>query len=1042
MNMEKSTPSPFFFFLNRFLSGRVKRKSFLAIIFLSFQLLAVSSFAQYAKLLDFGAKGKYPDGSLISDGTFLYGMTSSGGASSYGTIFKIKPDGTGFSKLLDFDGTNNGSYPYGSLFSDGTFLYGMTEAGGANNLGTIFKIKPDGTGYVKLFDFDGTANGSNPDGSLISDGTFLYGMTGSGGLSDYGTIFKIKTDGTGFTKLHDFDFNDGINPYGSLILEGGFLYGMTSAGGLDASGGTIFKIKPDGTGFLKLLDVGGSFGANPKSSLVSDGTFFYGMTSKGGSSNLGSLFKIKPDGTGATKILDFTGLVNGSNPSSDLFFDGTFLYGLTNSGGANDFGTIFKIKTDGTGYISLLDLDAAPNGSYPYGSVISDGTFLYGLMDSGGTSDFGTVFKIKKDGSGFVKLLDFDVTGTGPTGSLVSDGTFLYGMTSNGGERNRGTLFKILPDGTSYSKLYDFLGFEFLDGSYPLGSLFFDGTFLYGMTSLGGANNFGTIFKIKPDGSGYSILLNFDGSNGEAPYGSLTSLDGIFLYGMTSNGGNDSGVIFKIKTDGTGYVKLSDFNTPGAGGNPRGDILLDGISLYGMTKDGGASGLGTIFKLNSDGTGYTNLLDFSGTNGANPFGSLISDGTFLYGMTSGQGVPGGRGSVFKIKPDGTGFAQLLDFKTSVSRGLPYGSLTYDGTFLYGMTSDDELSLGSIFKVMPDGAGYAELFDFNGVGRLPRGSLLRIGTTLYGMTSSGGTDGSGTVFKYSLSGGATIAITKQPSDYSACVGDVSTFSTIATGTTNIAYQWQFSSTLAGTYADIANGGGYSNVATGLLAINTTGNFGAGFYRCRMSGDLATNVFTNSSQLTIKTTGCTIPIITAKSLATQIGGIITLDLVPLIKTANNNLDLASLGVVSPPASGGKASINSSGVLTIDYTGLNFSGAESIIIKACDLSNNCAQQNFSIEVSDTPPSNEIIVYNAISPDGKNPILHIGSIEGLPSTVSIYNRWGDEVFSISDYDNKTRVFAGLTNGGNKLPAGTYFYKIVLPSASKTMTGFLSLKY
>ena len=131
--------------------------------------------------LDGATNGKYPNGDLISDGTFLYGMTTQGGINDMGTIFKIKPDGTGFVKLLDFAGAINGMYPYGSLFSDGTFLYGMTSEGGTTNMGAIFKIKPDGTGFVKLLNFTGTANGRNPQGSLISDGTFLYGMTCNGG---------------------------------------------------------------------------------------------------------------------------------------------------------------------------------------------------------------------------------------------------------------------------------------------------------------------------------------------------------------------------------------------------------------------------------------------------------------------------------------------------------------------------------------------------------------------------------------------------------------------------------------------------------------------------------------------------------------------------------------------------------------------------------------------------------------------------------------------------------------------------------------------
>ena len=120
-------------------------------------LFPTSSFAQYTKLFDFAgtANGSNPNGSLVSDGTFLYGMTLNGGTYNLGTIFKIKTDGTGYSKLLDFNGVN-GKRPYGSLIYDGTFLYGMTREGGTH--GNAFRIKPDGTGYSQILDFTGIAN--------------------------------------------------------------------------------------------------------------------------------------------------------------------------------------------------------------------------------------------------------------------------------------------------------------------------------------------------------------------------------------------------------------------------------------------------------------------------------------------------------------------------------------------------------------------------------------------------------------------------------------------------------------------------------------------------------------------------------------------------------------------------------------------------------------------------------------------------------------------------------------------------------------------
>lgn len=368
------------------------------LFFVFFLCIGKSSFAQYTKLLDFDgtAKGKYPYGTLYSDGTFLYGTTSIGGTNDLGTVFKIKSDGTGFSKLLDFAGTTNGSNPYGNLISDGTFLYGMTVNGGANNLGTIFKIMPDGTGYAKLLDFAGTSNGGNPWGSLISDGTYLYGMTFVGGSNSMGTVFKIKFDGTGFTKLLDFA-------------------GLTN-------------------------------GRNPRGDLFFDGTYLYGMTSVGGSDNFGVLFKMLPNGTGYTKLLNFDSVTNGRNPRGNLIFDGTYLYGTTSGSGTNsstNFGTIFKIMPNGTGYVKLLEFDGVTKGRYPYGSLLSDGTYLYGMSYNGGIDNFGTLYKIMLNGTGFTKLIDFNITnGQIPWGSLIAVGSSLYGMTAGGGTALSGVLFK------------------------------------------------------------------------------------------------------------------------------------------------------------------------------------------------------------------------------------------------------------------------------------------------------------------------------------------------------------------------------------------------------------------------------------------------------------------------------------------------------------------------------------------------------------------------------------------------------------------------
>lgn len=367
------------------------------LFFLSFAICGIVN-AQYSKLFDFNnSSGFTPHGKLASDGTFLYGITYQGGTGGYGTVFKIKPDGTAFDTLVNFRG-NNGAFPYGSLFYDGTFLYGMTDQGGINGWGTIFKIRPDGTGYTKLLDFSSSTTGGRPTGDLISDGTYLYGTTCQAGAYGGGNIFRIKPDGSGFFILHSFGdiAYDGSGPTTALLFDGTWLYGMTNQGGSLGSG-TIYKVKPDGTGYSKLIEF--PTAANemfPEGALVTDGCFLYGITHYGGSGNGGVVFKIKHDGSEYKVLVHFSGK-NGCIPMGSLICDGTFLYGMTADGGTglcnNGNGTIFKIKTDGTGFAKLFDFTGAATGKAPYGALTSDGYSFYGTTTMGGANNKGVIFR-------------------------------------------------------------------------------------------------------------------------------------------------------------------------------------------------------------------------------------------------------------------------------------------------------------------------------------------------------------------------------------------------------------------------------------------------------------------------------------------------------------------------------------------------------------------------------------------------------------------------------------------------------------------------
>jgi uncharacterized repeat protein (TIGR03803 family) len=191
-----------------------------------------------------------PGGGPVQDALGnLYGTTAYGGTWNGGTVFRVKADGADFEMLHVFaGGATDGMRPYAPLILDGSGnLYGTTSSGGTGNLGTIFALKTDGTGFQVLHSFTGGASdGSTPYASLILDGSGnLYGTTQSGGASGGGTVFSVKTDGASYQVLHSFagGASDGSNPHASLILDGfGYLYGTTSGGG-SAGQGTEFKLE-------------------------------------------------------------------------------------------------------------------------------------------------------------------------------------------------------------------------------------------------------------------------------------------------------------------------------------------------------------------------------------------------------------------------------------------------------------------------------------------------------------------------------------------------------------------------------------------------------------------------------------------------------------------------------------------------------------------------------------------------------------------------------------------------------------------------------
>jgi uncharacterized repeat protein (TIGR03803 family) len=355
------------------------------------------------------------------------------------------------------------------------------------------------------------------------------------------------------------------------------------------------------TNYRILHHFAGADGAAPMGALVQSGSTLYGMTNEGGANNLGTIFRINTDGTGFQVLRSFS-LTDGRWPLSNLLVAGSVLYGMTPSGGANNFGVVFRLNTDGTGFQLLFSFPAAADGAHnPHGALIQSGSVFYGATTMGGGSDAGTVFSINTDGTG-LRLLHRFAGGTNDGkwpyyATLAQSGSLLFGMTQDGGTRDQGTIYRVDANTGDFSLVRNFTGGA-TDAAKPMGSLILSGSVLYGLSNFGGSSDYGTVFKLNSDGTGFQLLHSFTGNDGRRAY-STPILSGTTLYGVTAEGGSqDRGTIFQVGTDGTNFQVLHAFaggTSDGARGN--GPLLLSGSTLYGMTPEGGSNNHGVIFAV-------------------------------------------------------------------------------------------------------------------------------------------------------------------------------------------------------------------------------------------------------------------------------------------------------------------------------------------------------------------------------------------------------------------------------------------------------------
>jgi uncharacterized repeat protein (TIGR03803 family) len=265
---------------------------------------------------------------------------------------------------------------------------------------------------------------------------------------------------------------------------------------------------------------------------------------------------------------------------------------------------------------------------------------------------------------------------------LVLSGNLLYGTTTTGGSAGYGTVFAVHADGTGFTNTHVFTAGSLnssglttnSDGLFPQAGLILSNDTLYGTTELGGGSGWGTVFAVHTDGTGFRTVYNFtNGSDGSGPYDKLI-LSGNTLYGTASQGGSSgAGTVFAVNTDGSGFATLYSFSAlPGPfsgdyggtnsdGAMPYAGLYLAGATLYGTAFEGGSSGYGTVFAVNTDGTGFTNLYSF----------------TALPPFSGGSALP----------------------STNSDGANPYAGVILSGNTLYGTVSEGGRSgYGSVFSI--------------------------------------------------------------------------------------------------------------------------------------------------------------------------------------------------------------------------------------------------------------------------------------------------------------------------------------------------------
>jgi uncharacterized repeat protein (TIGR03803 family) len=362
----------------------------------------------------------------------------------------------------------------------------------------------------------------------------------------------------------------------------------------------------------------------------------------------------------------------------------------------------------------LYSFNGSTDGGSPSGGVIFDKAGnIYGASNACYWGPFGAVYQLTENNSVWKEntLYSFadGVDGGCPINNLHFDTAgHPIGATDDGGNgQGDGVIYRVVPDGDFWTLevLYQFTGGD--DGSSPNEVISDAKGNLYGTTSIGGANNYGTVFELTPQPDGnwlFTLLYAFDGTEGGSPIGGLLMDDKGNLYGTALWGPNGLGVVYRLRPLGHGqwsYTVLHAFSG-NDGSRPWRDMVMDSAgNLYG-TAGGGTVGQGVLFELRkiNDVWRETVLHDFNGSNGSGPTGLTLDPSGNVYGVAAG-GV-NNQGLVYKLaNVNGRWIETVLHSFTGIDGADPESSLTYYNGNIYGTTRQGgKNGLGAVFEVAP------------------------------------------------------------------------------------------------------------------------------------------------------------------------------------------------------------------------------------------------------------------------------------------------------------------------------------------------------